>query len=122
MGEVAFGRPSLIADSYRRPIAADQNSCKGGTTITRSVGDSRCWGLEMFTFPAPNGALHTSWACLDKTDDDAHVPSFPTGHRITAGSAAIKQTMMFEFPVPQRGTAYQPRAKLWERVTPLLAF
>ena len=26
--------------------------------------------------------------------------------------------MIFEFPVPQRGTAYQPRAKLWERVTP----
>ncbi len=27
------------------------------------------------------------------------------------------QSMMLGFPVPQRGTAYQPRAKLWERVT-----
>ena len=26
--------------------------------------------------------------------------------------------MMLGFPPPQRGTAYQPRAKLWERVTP----
>ncbi len=28
--------------------------------------------------------------------------------------------MMLGFPPPQRGTAYQPRAKLWERVTPSL--
>ncbi len=84
MGEVAFGRRSLIADSYRRPMTADQNSCKGGTTIARSVGDLRCWGLEMFMFPAPNGALHTSWACFDKMDDDVRVPSAPKGHRMPA--------------------------------------
>jgi hypothetical protein len=51
MGEVAFGRPSLIADSYRRPTTADQNLSKGGIVTARSVEDSRCWGLEMFTFP-----------------------------------------------------------------------
>jgi hypothetical protein len=28
------------------------------------------------------------------------------------------QSMMLGFPVPQRGTVYQPRAKLWERVIP----
>ena len=42
------------------------------------------WGLEMFTFPAPNGALHTSLARFDKMDDDVRVPSAPKWHRMPA--------------------------------------
>ena len=53
---------------------------------TRDVGDSRCSRFQR-----------------------------PTGHCIPSGPASIKWTMMFEFPVPQRGTAcphQNPAARL----------
>jgi len=67
---------------------------------TRDVGDSRC-----SRFQCPNKAPHNSWACFDKTDDDARIPSTPMAHCIPSGPASIKWTIIFEFPVPQRGTA-----------------